>query len=384
MNKNLPFPDTQAEQASLALQALIANEIQSHDNWMSFNDYMQLALFAPQLGYYTGGSHKIGSAGDFVTAPSLTPLFGLTLARQIEPVLRQSAGNVYEFGAGTGELAVSLLAGLQPDALQHYYIMDVSPELKQRQLALIREKTPQHADKVVFLDSLPDAFDGVIIGNEVLDAMASEVMRWTENGIEQMGVSIVDDQFAWTQRPVSDERILAEALRIQPDKHPYTSELHLNQTAFIATLAKKLTRGAIIMIDYGFDEAQYYHPQRSMGTLIGHYRHHVVDDPFFWPGLMDLTCHVNFTAMAQAAVDNDLDLIGYTSQAHFLFNLGITEVLLAEHPDVNSKAYLQAASAMQKLVAPHEMGELFKVIAMGKGVDVDWQGFANGDWCHKL
>ncbi len=384
MNKNLPFPDTQAEQASLALQALIANEIQSHDNWMSFNDYMQLALFAPQLGYYTGGSHKIGSAGDFVTAPSLTPLFGLTLARQIEPVLRQSAGNVYEFGAGTGELAVSLLAGLQPDALQHYYIMDVSPELKQRQLALIHEKTPQHADKVVFLDSLPDAFDGVIIGNEVLDAMASEVMRWTETGIEQMGVSIVDEQFTWSQRPVSDERILAEALRIQPDKQPYTSELHLNQTAFIATLAQKLVRGAIIMIDYGFDEAQYYHPQRSMGTLIGHYRHHVVDDPFFWPGLMDLTCHVNFTAMAQAAVDNGLDLIGYTSQAHFLFNLGITEVLLAEHPDVNSKAYLQAASAMQKLVAPHEMGELFKVIAMGKGVDVDWQGFANGDWCHKL
>ena len=384
MNKNLPLPDAPAEQASLALQALIANEIQIHNNWISFNDYMQLALFAPQLGYYTGGSHKIGSAGDFVTAPSLTPLFGLTLARQIEPVLRQSAGNVYEFGAGTGELAVSLLAGLQPDALQHYYIMDVSPELKQRQLALIHEKTPQHADKVVFLDSLPDAFDGVIIGNEVLDAMASEVMRWTETGIEQMGVSIVNEQFTWSQRPVSDERILTEALRIQPDKQPYTSELHLNQTAFIATLAQKLTRGAIIMIDYGFDEAQYYHPQRSMGTLIGHYRHHVVDDPFFWPGLMDLTCHVNFTAMAQAAVDNGLDLIGYTSQAHFLFNLGITEVLLAEHPDVNSKAYLQAASAMQKLVAPHEMGELFKVIAMGKDVDVEWQGFANGDWCHKL
>ena len=152
----------------------------------------------------------------------------------------------------------------------------------------------------------------------------------------------------------------------------------------IVVLHQFKVRGAIIMIDYGFDEAQYYHPQRSMGTLIGHYRHHVVDDPFFWPGLMDLTCHVNFTAMAQAAVDNDLDLIGYTSQAHFLFNLGITEVLLAEHPDVNSKEYLQAASAMQKLVAPHEMGELFKVIAMGKGVDVDWQGFANGDWCHKL
>ena len=384
MNKNLPLPDAAAEQSSLALQQLIANEIQCHSNWISFHDYMQLALFAPNLGYYTGGSHKIGSAGDFVTAPSLTPLFGLTLARQIEPLLKQTAGNVYEFGAGTGELAVSLLAGLAPDALQHYYIMDVSPELKQRQLALIREQQPQHADKVVFLDSLPSEFDGVIIGNEVLDAMASEVLRWTEQGVMQMGVSIVDGVFAWQERPVNDERLLAEALRINPDKRPFTSELHLNQSAFIATLAHKLSRGAIIMIDYGFDEAQYYHPQRSMGTLIGHYRHHVVDDPFFWPGLMDLTCHVNFTAMAQAAVDHDLDLIGYTSQAHFLFNLGITEVLLAQHADINSKEYLQAASAMQKLVAPHEMGELFKVIAMGRNVDVDWQGFVTGDWCHKL
>ena len=384
MNKNLPYPDTSAEHASLALQEQIANEIQSHNNWISFNDYMQMALFTPSLGYYTGGSHKIGSAGDFVTAPSMTPLFGLTLARQLAPLLQQTAGNVYEFGAGTGELAVSLLAGLPETALQHYYIMDVSPELKQRQLELIQKQLPQHADKVVFLDSLPEEFDGVIIGNEVLDAMPCEVVRWTEQGTEQMGVSIVDDRFTWSSRPVNDERILAEALRIQPDKLPFTSELHLNQSAFIATLAQRIQRGAIIMIDYGFDEAQYYHPQRSMGTLIGHYRHHVVDDPFFWPGLMDLTCHVNFTAMAQAAVDNDLDLIGYTSQAHFLFNLGITEVLLNEHPDVNSKEYLQAAAAMQKLVAPHEMGELFKVMAMGKNVDVDWQGFAVGDWCHKL
>lgn len=384
MNKNLPYPDTSAEHASLTLQEQIANEIQSHNNWISFNDYMQIALFTPSLGYYTGGSHKIGSAGDFVTAPSMTPLFGLTLARQLAPLLQQTAGNVYEFGAGTGELAVSLLAGLPETALQHYYIMDVSPELKQRQLELIQKQLPRHADKVVFLDSLPEEFDGVIIGNEVLDAMPCEVVRWTEQGTEQMGVSIVDDRFTWASRPVIDERILTEAMRIQPDKLPFTSELHLNQSAFIATLAQRIHRGAIIMIDYGFDEAQYYHPQRSMGTLIGHYRHHVVDDPFFWPGLMDLTCHVNFTAMAQAAVDNDLDLIGYTSQAHFLFNLGITEVLLNEHPDVNSKEYLQAAAAMQKLVAPHEMGELFKVMATGKNVDVDWQGFAVGDWCHKL
>lgn len=384
MNKNLPTPDSLAEQSSLQLQHLIADAISQNNNWLSFHDYMEMAMFAPQLGYYTGGSHKIGSAGDFVTAPSLTPLFGLTLARQMEPLLRQTAGNVYEFGAGTGELAVSLLAGIHPDALQHYYIVDVSPELKQRQLALIQAQQPQHADKVVFLESLPEQFDGVIVGNEVLDAMPCEVVRWHSDGIKQMGVAINDGHFTWQERDLQDAFVLAAAQRLQPETRPFTSELHLSQSAFIATLAQRLQRGAIIMVDYGFDESQYYHPQRSMGTLIGHYRHHVVDDPFFWPGLMDLTCHVNFTAMAQAAVDNDLDLIGYTSQAHFLFNLGITDVLLQLHPNVQSADYLQAAAAMQKLVAPHEMGELFKVMAMGKGVDVDWQGFAVGDWCHKL
>lgn len=384
MNKNLPLPNEEAQKSSLQLQQQIAQTITKNDNWMSFHDYMQMTLFTPNLGYYTGGSHKIGQAGDFVTAPSMSPLFGLTLAKQIEPLLAQTAGNVYEFGAGTGELAVSLLAGISVNALKNYYIIDVSPELKQRQLELIRTKQPQHVDKVVFLECLPEEIDGIIIGNEVLDAMPCEVIRWQDDGIKQMGVAIENNQFVWQERTLQDGLLLQEAMRLNPGKFPYTSELHLNQASFIATLAQKLTRGAIIMIDYGFDEGQYYHPQRSMGTLIGHYRHHVVDDPFFWPGLMDLTCHVNFTAIAQAAVDNGLDLIGYTSQANFLFGLGITEVLQQAHPDVNSKDYLQAASEMQKLVAPHEMGELFKVIAMGKDIDVDWQGFALSDWCHKL
>lgn len=384
MNKNLPLPHPDAEQASLHLQQLIAQTISKQNGWLSFHDYMNMALFAPNLGYYTGGSHKIGSAGDFVTAPSLTPLFGLTIAKQIEALLPQTAGNVYEFGAGTGELAVSLLAGIAPTALQNYYIVDVSPELKQRQLALIAEKLPEHVHKVSFLEQLPDQFDGIIIGNEVLDAMPCHVVRWQDGQILEMGVTLEQEQFQWQAKAITEGAVFEAASRLTPATSPFTSELHLNQISFIATLAQRLERGAIIMIDYGFDEAQFYHPQRSMGTLIGHYRHHIVDDPFFWPGLMDLTSHVNFTAIAQAAVDNDLDLIGYTSQAHFLFNLGITDVLMSRHSDINNKQYLQDAAHLQQLIAPHEMGELFKVIAMGKNVDVNWQGFAHGDWCHKL
>lgn len=384
MNKNLPLPYPDAEQASLHLQQLIAQAIADQNGWLSFHDYMNMALFAPNLGYYTGGSHKIGSAGDFVTAPSLTPLFGLTIAKQIESLLPQTAGNVYEFGAGTGELAVSLLAGIEPTSLQNYYIVDVSPELKQRQWQLIQERVPAMAHKVIFLEQLPEQFDGIIIGNEVLDAMPCHVVRWQDDQICEMGVTLEQNQFQWQAKAITEGAVFEAANRLTPTTSPFTSELHLNQISFIATLAQRLERGAIIMIDYGFDEAQFYHPQRSMGTLIGHYRHHIVDDPFFWPGLMDLTSHVNFTAIAQAAVDNDLDLIGYTSQAHFLFNLGITDVLMSRHSDINNKEYLQDAANLQQLIAPHEMGELFKVMAMGKNIDVDWQGFVHGDWCHKL
>ena len=204
MNKNLPSPSPDAIEVSLALQQHIAQAIEQNQGWLSFHDYMNMALFTPHLGYYTGGSHKIGSAGDFVTAPSLTPLFGLTIAKQMNQLLPQTAGNVYEFGAGTGELAVSLLAGITPKSLSNYYIIDVSPELKQRQQALIESKVPHMAHKVTFLEQLPTEFDGIIIGNEVLDAMPCEVVRWSNQGIEQMGVAIEGEQFQWQGKWLSE------------------------------------------------------------------------------------------------------------------------------------------------------------------------------------
>lgn len=382
MTAQLPHPSDIAATSSEALQTLIAADIRQHGGWIPFSRFMELALYAPQYGYYTGGAHKIGAAGDFITAPVLTPLFGQTLARQLAALLPQTEGNVYEFGAGTGELATTLLQTLE-NSIKNYYIIEISDELAERQIEKIRSQAPAALEKVTRLTELPAAFDGIIIGNEVLDAMPCELIRREHGGFRQIGVAVENGAFVQSARPLAQPHLLQSAGVYFPQTEPYTSELHPAQHAFIRTLAGKLVRGAVIFIDYGFDAAQYYHPQRHMGTLIGHYRHHTVHDPFLYVGLTDLTAHVNFTDTAQAATDAGLDLIGYAAQANFLLNLGITE-LLAESADSASSAYIREAAAVQKLLSQHEMGELFKVIAFGRNIDVDWQGFVRGDICHKL
>lgn len=380
----LPLPSPAAQQSSANLQTLLAEEIKKHRNWIPFSRFMELVLYAPQYGYYTGGSHKIGNDGDFITAPTLTPLFARTLARQLQELLPQTAGNIYEFGAGTGQLAADLLNNLS-DGINRYYIIEVSPELAARQKDLIQTLAPQAAQKIVHLSALPETFDGIIIGNEVLDAMPVEIIRKDEGGsFEHVGVCLDNDRFTYSARPLHDLQLSALASLYFPKiSSPYTSELHPQQYAFIRTLASRLEHGCMIFIDYGFDAAQYYHPQRNQGTLIGHYRHHVIHNPFDFIGLADLTAHVNFTDIAQAGTDAGLDLIGYLPQSHFLLNLGITE-LLAQTGKTDSAAYIREAAAVQKLIDQHEMGELFKVIAFGKNINIDWTGFCFGDICHKL
>lgn len=383
MKLQIPSPSEDALASSQQLQHIIAQEIQTHQNWIPFSRFMELALYAPQFGYYTGGSHKIGQEGDFITAPTLTPLFGQTLAHQLNQLLPQTAQNVYEFGAGTGDLAISLLPHLS-NHLNHYYIIELSNELAERQRQKINATLPDSlAKKVVHLTELPDHFDGILIGNEVLDAMPVESIKKDNGQFYQIGVCLDNEQFAYSEKKLEQSALLQTAYQYFPENEPYTSELHPAQYAFIHTLAKKLTRGAMIWIDYGFDAAQYYHPQRNHGTLIGHYRHHSIHDLFFHIGLTDLTAHVNFTDIAQAGVDSGLDLIGYTTQAHFLLNLNLTDYL-SQTGKIQSADYLREAAAVQKLINQHEMGELFKVIALGKNIDVDWQGFALGDICHKL
>ena len=380
----LPLPSPAAQQSSANLQTLLAEEIKKYGNWIPFSRFMELALYAPQYGYYTGGSHKIGNDGDFITSPTLTPLFARTLARQLQELLPQTAGNIYEFGAGNGQLAADLLNNLS-DGINRYYIIEISPELAARQKDLIRTLAPQAAQKIIHLSALPETFDGIIIGNEVLDAMPVEIIRKNEDGLfEHVGVCLNNDCFTYSARPLHDLQLSALASLYFPKiSSPYTSELHPQQYAFIRTLASRLEHGCMIFIDYGFDAAQYYHPQRNQGTLIGHYRHHVIHNPFDFIGLADLTAHVNFTDIAQAGTDAGLDLIGYLPQSHFLLNLGITE-LLAQTGQTDSAAYIREAAAVQKLIDQHEMGELFKVIAFGKNINIDWTGFCFGDICHKL
>ena len=380
----LPLPSPAAQQSSANLQTLLAEEIRKHGNWIPFSRFMELVLYAPQYGYYTGGSHKIGNNGDFITAPTLTPLFARTLARQLQELLPQTAGNIYEFGAGTGQLTADLLNNLS-DSINRYYIIEISPELAARQKDLIRTLAPQAAQKIVHLSALPETFDGIIIGNEVLDAMPVEIIRKDEgDSFEHVGICLDNDRFTYSARPLHDLQLSALASLYFPKiSSPYTSELHPQQYAFIRTLASRLEHGCMIFIDYGFDAAQYYHPQRNQGTLIGHYRHHVIHNPFDFIGLADLTAHVNFTDIAQAGTDAGLDLIGYLPQSHFLLNLGITE-LLAQTGKTDSAAYIREAAAVQKLIDQHEMGELFKVIAFGKNINIDWTGFCFGDICHKL
>ncbi|WP_308035429.1 class I SAM-dependent methyltransferase [Neisseria cinerea] len=380
----LPLPSPAAQQSSANLQTLLAEEIRKHGNWIPFSRFMELVLYTPQYGYYTGGSHKIGNNGDFITAPTLTPLFARTLARQLQELLPQTAGNIYEFGAGTGQLAADLLNNLS-DGINRYYIIEISSELAARQKDLIQTLAPQAAQKIVHLSALPETFDGIIIGNEVLDAMPVEIIRKDEgDSFEHVGICLDNDRFTYSARPLHDLQLSALASLYFPKiSSPYTSELHPQQYAFIRTLASRLEHGCMIFIDYGFDAAQYYHPQRNQGTLIGHYRHHVIHNPFDFIGLADLTAHVNFTDIAQAGTDAGLDLIGYLPQSHFLLNLGITE-LLAQTGKTDSAAYIREAAAVQKLIDQHEMGELFKVIAFGKNINIDWIGFCFGDICHKL
>ncbi len=387
MNSQLPQPDEASRANSQALTGIIRSQIQQNNGWISFAQYMQAALYTPRFGYYSGGQEKIGRLGDFITAPVLTPLFGQTIAAGLTPLLKETSGNIYEFGAGTGVLAVDIIKSLPDQCWMHYYIIEVSGQLRQSQCQYIDQHLPERlAKKVVHLDFLPEIFDGVIIGNEVLDAMPCERICWqSADTIEQVGVALaLDNRFVFQNRLLQEPDLYTSVRKLPISNFPYISELHLVQQAFVTTLAERLERGGMIFIDYGFDQTQFYYPHRTNGTLIGHYRHHTIHDPFFYPGLCDLTCHVNFTAMAEAALDAGLTLAGYTTQAQFLLNLGITDRLI-QVGKPHEAAYIKEATACQTLLGLQEMGELFKVIAFARGIDVDdWQGFTEGDMCYRL
>ncbi len=371
---DLPRPEPDALAVSRALLDRIAAELSAAHNWIPFTRYMELALHEPGLGYYASGSRRFGAGGDFVTAPELSPLFGETLARQIGELL-EPGDAVLEFGAGSGALADVLTRAL-PD--YRYFVLEPSAALQAAQ----RERL---GARVQWLDRLPRGFRGVMIANEVLDAMPVHLLAWTGRGILERGVCANEGELAWSERPVRGE-VLAAARQIEialPPSGRYESELALAARAWVRSVADALERGVLLLIDYGFPQREYYHPQRSMGTLRCHYRHRSHGDPFYLPGLQDISTHVDFSALAQVASEAGLEVLGYANQAQFLVNCGITDVLAKE--DANDvRRYAPIAAAANLLLSPAEMGELFKVLALGRGVESALRGFASGDRSYAL
>ncbi len=384
MSAALSPPASDALAHSARLDELIRRDIAAQGGWIPFSRFMELALYAPGLGYYTAGARKFGDAGDFITAPEMSELFGRTLARQLVEVTRSSAPHILELGAGSGKLAVDILAELERlgELPETYSILEVSADLRQRQHALLQDKLPHLAARVHWLETLPDQFSGAIFGNEVLDALPVHLLRWHGGGIHERGVSLHGERYAWHDRPLNHPALadIAQSLSMPED---YLSEVSLAARGLMASLCERLELGALLFIDYGFGAREYYHPQRSRGTLMCHYRHHAHDDPFHLPGLQDITAHVDFTAVAETAIDHGAHFLGYTSQAHFLINNGVLE-LLEKIPADDIKQRLLLSAQLQKLTSPAEMGELFKVLALGKGLDQPLAGFLRGDMSRLL
>jgi len=381
---SLPIPSAQAQAHSAQLQSLIQQHIQQHGGWIDFATFMHMALYTPGLGYYSGGAKKFGFGGDFVTAPEISPLFAQALANQVTQVLQLTQGDVLELGAGTGKLAADLLLALEKlDTLpSQYCILEVSDYLRLVQREYLHEKLPKALfDRLVWLDTLPDVFSGMVVGNEVLDAIPVQLVGKQQGVLVERGV-VWQDGFAWQNKPLTAGSLFNQVAELDlPDG--YLTEICPAGTGLIRSLAACLKRGVIAMLDYGFAASEYYHPQRVAGTLMCHFQHHAHDNPLINVGLQDITAHVNFTAIAEAAHSQQLSVMGYLNQANFLINCGLLRFLEQVSPE-NMEVYAPMVSAVQKLLSPAEMGELFKVILLGKGIDVPLVGALQGDKRHTL
>ena len=375
---------------SHSLSDLIRSVIARQGGWLPFDRFMALALYAPGLGYYARGDRQFGvlpsSGSDFVTAPELSPLFGQALARQVAQALDGSGTDeVWEFGAGSGVLARELLDTLG-SRVKRYAIVDVSGALRERQREVLR----LHLDRVRWIDEWPETLHGVVVGNEVLDAMPVQLLHFDGQQWHERGVALREapsdavkstPPWAWADRstdlrpPVDDLVSLTSGTDAM-----FTTEIHPQAEAFIATLADRLQRGAAFFIDYGFPAAEYYHPQRSGGTLMCHRAHQADTDPLADVGAKDVTAHINFTGIAMAAQSAGLEVLGYTSQARFLMNCGLLDLLQG--------ADIQTIANAQKLLTEHEMGELFKVIGFATHCNAAFTtspiGFTHGDRTHTL
>ena len=362
------------------MMSVLQSALDAAGGWLGFDAFMALALYTPGLGYYASGSRKFGhmpqSGSDFVTAPELSPHFGRALARQVAQALQATGvDEVWEFGAGSGALAGQVMAALDAAGtpLRRYTIVDLSGSLRERQQA----RLAAYGERVRWVQELPASFSGVVLGNEVLDAMPVQLLARVGGVWRERGVALHAGQLAWADLPTE----LRPPLAVD-GPHDYLTETHAQAEGFVRTLADRLSAGAIFLIDYGFPEHEYYHPQRSSGTVMCHRAHEADANPLVQVGLKDITAHVNFTGIALAGQEAGLQVLGYTSQGRFLLNCGLLDGM--------ADAPLPERVMLQKLIHEHEMGELFKVIAFAVDTPQQaysgWQalGFAAGDRSHTL
>jgi SAM-dependent MidA family methyltransferase len=380
----LPALTPEEQRHSEALTALIRAQLAAAGGWLSFERFMELALYAPGLGYYSAGSWKLGRGGDFVTAPETSELFGLCLARECAPVLAATGGGILELGAGSGALAATLLGALEAQGTvpEHYSIIEVSADLAARQRARLATLAPHLRERVVWLERLPDApFAGVILANEVADALP--VRRFSVRGGALLEVGVAAGPagaLAGAERPADAtlagacRALLAGRTEALPEG--YTSEVSLRLAPWIATLGECLGRGVLLLIDYGLPRAHYYHPQRAAGTLRCHFRQRAHDDPYVNLGVQDITAWVDFTRVAEAAAEVGLAVSGFATQAAYLLALGLERLVTAAADD---RGRAQLAGEARRLIMPEEMGEAFKVMALTRGYAAPLAGFALQD-----
>ena len=369
---------------SKLLSDKIAAQITSEGGWMPFSRYMEMALYEPGFGYYNAGAHKLGAGGDFTTAPELSPLFGAAICSTLLPVLeglkaKGLPAQILEFGAGSGKLAQSILTRLQDlgFSLDRYDIIEISPDLAQRQKALLTStlNTSKSSTQCNWLSALPEDYKGIILANEVIDAIPCDAIIYQNGFWYWYGVTVNDETFAWKAGKPVEHDLLPESLLGEHFSEGYVTELHLPAHAWMRQVAQHLNTGLFLTFDYGFPESEYYHPQRLEGTLMAHHRHHAIQDPFYLPGLCDLTTHVEWSQIARCALEENADDVYLSNQAAYLLDAGIGEIALELGDPGNPEIFLPISNSLQKLLSEAEMGELFKVFTFSKNLETLLPGY---------
>ncbi len=372
-------------QLSEQLKTKIIQFIHSSHGWISFDSFMEHALYDPKLGYYTGTLRKFGEKGDFVTASEISSFFAKTLCIQFKEIFQSVARNIIEIGGGSGQFALQVIQSLTSDNehINHYFILEISHSLRRQQYELLINHLPSHLfSKIQWIEEIPEEFEGIIFCNEFLDALPVDLIKKESGKYYQKGVGVENDLFIWKDKSIEDISSYEQAtLENLPDNYLIEHSFHIK--SWLNKMSQSLNKGIVLIIDYGFNQTEYFHEQRSQGTLMCHFKHYAHDNPLIQIGIQDITTHVNFSYVAREASKSGLNIAGYISQANFLINCGILNLL--ETVNLEDRAlYMQSVMEVQKLLSPSEMGDLFKVLILEKNMNVDLLGLKQNNRVTRL